>query len=37
LRAVVGGLESESNAKVSGIRATLGFRSGTAALEKISY
>jgi len=37
LRAVVGGLEPESNAKVSGIRATLGFRSGTAALEEISY
>ena len=38
VRAVVGGTEPVGNVEVgSGIRATLGFRSGTAALEKIPY
>jgi len=37
VRAVVGGAEHVRSAKVSGIRATLGFRSGTAALENIAY
>jgi len=34
---VGGGVEHARNVKVRGIRATLGLRSGSAALEKISY